>query len=71
MKIGIAMERLETELRDDAIARWENEGGTIRPSSKSDGRTRILLNSSLFPSIALSLFPDFANHQRSPSLPCG
>jgi hypothetical protein len=57
MKIGIAMERLETELRDDAIARWENEGGTIRPSSKSDGKSWILLNSSRFPSIVPRSFP--------------
>lgn len=37
-----AMNRSEVELYNDAVARWENEGGTIRPSS--DGYTRIRLS---------------------------
>lgn len=52
------MNRAEAELHDDAVAQWENEGGTTRLSPKADRKAVIWLVSSASLSLVPSMPPD-------------
>jgi hypothetical protein len=49
------MNRAEAELHDEAVARWENEGGTTLSPPEADGKAGIWLISSLFSSLVPSM----------------
>ena len=52
------MRPVKTKLHDDAVAQWENEGGTSQSSSKTDEEIGLLSVSPIVPPIASPISSD-------------